>query len=58
MNKTEKMKLVIWDLDNTIWDGILLEDDKVILKTGIINIIEILDQRGILQSIASKTIIL
>jgi fkbH domain len=54
MNKTEKMKLVIWDLDNTIWDGILLEDDKVILKTGIINIIEILDQRGILQSIASK----
>lgn len=29
MNKTEKMKLVIWDLDNTIWDGILLEDDLV-----------------------------
>lgn len=54
MSKTEKIKLVIWDLDNTIWDGILLENKKIKLKTGIINIIEILDQRGILQSIASK----
>lgn len=54
MSRTEKIKLVIWDLDNTIWDGVLLEDEKIILKPGIINIIETLDQRGILQSIVSK----
>lgn len=48
------IKCVIWDLDNTIWDGILLEDNQVKLRENIINIIQILDNRGILQSIASK----
>lgn len=49
-----KKKLVIWDLDNTIWEGILSEDDDVILRQGIKEIIVELDSRGILQSIASK----
>lgn len=44
----------MWDLDNTIWDGILLESDDVQLKPGIKEIIETLDSRGILHSIASK----
>jgi FkbH-like protein len=49
-----KIKCVVWDLDNTIWDGILLEHDQVRLKDGIQRIIETLDSRGILQSIASR----
>jgi len=56
--KTEpkKVKCVVWDLDNTLWDGILVEDgfEKLTLKLGIRGVIEELDRRGILQSVASK----
>ncbi|MBN3884991.1 MAG: HAD-IIIC family phosphatase [Nostoc sp.] len=48
------IKCVVWDLDNTLWDGILLEDDCVCLRNEVVDIIKILDARGILQSIASK----
>lgn len=50
----KEIKCVIWDLDNTMWDGILAESDQVTLKPGIIDIIKVLDERGILQSVASK----
>ncbi len=49
-----KIKCVVWDLDNTIWDGILMEDKSVNLYENICSIVEQLDSRGILQSIASK----
>ena len=54
--KPGKIKCVVWDLDNTLWSGILVEDgpDKLVLKTGIADIIKALDDRGILNSIASK----
>lgn len=54
--KTRTIKCVVWDLDNTLWDGILVEDGLpgLTLKPGIQVIIEQLDQRGILQSVASK----
>ena len=48
------IKCVVWDLDNTLWQGVLLEDEKVSLHKNIVNIIHTLDGRGILQSIASK----
>ncbi len=48
------IKCVVWDLDNTVWDGVLLEDENVILKADVVEIIKELDERGILQSIASK----
>ena len=48
------IKLVIWDLDNTLWDGTLLEGDGIILRPGIRETLATLDQRGILLSIASK----
>jgi FkbH-like protein len=51
---TKIVKCVIWDLDNTIWDGILVEGDDVRLKPGIPEILSILDSRGILHSVASK----
>ncbi len=53
MNDKE-IKCVIWDLDHTIWDGVLLESESVSLKEGIVEILELLDSRGILHSIASK----
>jgi FkbH-like protein len=48
------IKCVVWDLDNTLWHGVLLEDEKVSRRENIVNLIETLDNRGILQSIASK----
>lgn len=52
--KGKEVKCVVWDLDNTFWEGTLLESDEVTLKTGIREIVEELDRRGVLQSIASK----
>ena len=49
-----KIKCVVWDLDNTLWDGTLVESDNVVLKDNAENIIKTLDERGILQSISSK----
>ncbi|MFJ8005319.1 HAD-IIIC family phosphatase [Streptomyces fagopyri] len=48
------VKCVVWDLDHTVWDGILLEDGFVPLRPGIREVITELDRRGILQSVASR----
>ncbi|MBW4666571.1 MAG: HAD-IIIC family phosphatase [Cyanomargarita calcarea GSE-NOS-MK-12-04C] len=48
------IKCVVWDLDNTLWHGVLLEDEQVSLRENIVNLIHTLDNRGMLQSIASK----
>jgi FkbH-like protein len=48
------IKCVVWDLDNTLWNGVLLEDNCIFLRDNITEIIKTLDSRGILQSIASK----
>jgi FkbH-like protein len=52
--KSKKIKCIVWDLDHTLWDGILLEDGAVFLKPGVVDIIKALDARGILHSIASR----
>jgi FkbH-like protein len=51
-----KVKCIVWDLDHTLWNGILVEDgaEKLVLRPGIREVIQELDSRGILQSIASK----
>jgi len=54
MSAERKIKCLVWDLDNTIWHGTVLEDDRVTLKHGIAEIIKQLDARGILQSVASR----
>lgn len=57
LKKSEKkIKCIVWDLDNTLWDGILVEDgiERLRLKPEIKAIIQALDARGILNSIASK----
>ncbi|HYO14782.1 MAG TPA: HAD-IIIC family phosphatase [Thermoanaerobaculia bacterium] len=50
----QSIKCVVWDLDNTVWDGILLEDPEVRLRPHVVHILKILDERGILHSIASR----
>lgn len=49
-----QIKCVIWDLDNVLWQGTLLEANDVVLTPGIETIVQELDNRGILQSVASK----
>lgn len=49
-----KIKCVVWDLDNTLWNGTLLEGDDVLVDGRVRNVLETLDSRGILQSVASK----
>ena len=50
----KKIKCVIWDLDNTLWDGVLIEDKNVKPRQDFIELIKHLDECGIVNSIASK----
>ncbi len=52
--KPQSIKCLVWDLDNTVWDGILLEDPNVTLRPGVAETLRELDERGILHSIASR----
>lgn len=49
-----QVKCVVWDLDGTIWDGVLLEDREVTVRDWIVDVIRELDELGILHSISSK----
>jgi FkbH-like protein len=46
-------KCVIWDLDNTVWDGICLEG-QVVPRAEAVRTLETLHGRGVLHSIASR----
>ena len=50
------IKAVIWDLDNTLWSGTLIEsgDTPPVLRPEVSDLVRELDRRGILQSIVSK----
>jgi FkbH-like protein len=56
LESEKKIKCVVWDLDNTLWDGVLVEDavERLRLKVDVADVIQELDRRGILHSIASK----
>ena len=56
VKKNKKLKCIVWDLDNTMWKGILVEDGEKELELNerIKEILMELDNRGILLSIASK----
>ena len=49
-----RIKCVVWDLDNTLWDGVLLEDGDVTLRPAVVDHIHRLDRLGILNSVASR----
>lgn len=48
-----KIKLVIWDLDDTFWNGTLSEEKPIAVKENIC-IVKQLAERGIVSSICSK----
>ncbi|HEY0451013.1 HAD-IIIC family phosphatase [Actinophytocola sp.] len=54
MTDDRPAKCLIWDLDNTLWQGTLLEDERVRLTDTVRRTVATLDSRGIVQSIASK----
>lgn len=49
-----KIKVVLWDLDDTLWKGTLSEDTEIEVIKSRINIIQELNKRGIVNSIISK----
>ncbi len=50
----QQIKCVIWDLDNTLWEGVLSEQGNCSLREGVKDTVLELDRRGIIQSISSK----
>ena len=48
------VKCVAWDLDNTLWKGVLTEGGGIDLNTVAVTTIKELDKRGILHTILSK----
>lgn len=51
-----KVKCVAWDLDNTLWNGVIGDagEEGVSLNMDCIKLIKELDKRGIIQTIVSK----
>lgn len=49
-----RVKCVIWDLDNTLWEGTLSEGGGSSLRPGAREAVLELDRRGIVQSVSSK----
>lgn len=47
-------KLIIWDLDDTLWSGTLAEGDEPVLHRGRADAIRELNTRGVVHSICSK----
>ncbi|HUR05474.1 MAG TPA: HAD-IIIC family phosphatase [Nonomuraea sp.] len=54
LSRRGRIKCVVWDLDDTLWDGVLLEDRSVSLRDDLVQLIHDLDRRGVLNSVASK----
>jgi len=54
--KLKNIKCVCWDLDNTLWSGVIGDDlgSNVVLNSAVLLLIQELDRRGIIQSIVSK----
>jgi FkbH-like protein len=52
--EAQKIKCVVWDLDNTLWKGTLVEGDEVALNPGVAELLKYFDERGILLSVVSK----
>jgi FkbH-like protein len=48
------VKLIVWDLDDTLWNGVLMEGDSCAVIPDIAEFIRETDSKGILHSIASR----
>jgi len=51
-----KVKCIAWDLDNTLWKGVFIENKRseLTINTEAVTLIKKLDEKGILQTIVSK----
>ena len=49
----DSIKLVIWDLDETFWNGTLSEEGVHVIAENV-NLVKLLTKRGIINSIVSK----
>lgn len=56
LQPADKIKCIAWDLDCTLWDGILIESnpDNLSLNPTVLDTVKALDQRGIIQIVVSK----
>ena len=54
MRPAKFVKCVAWDLDNTLWKGVLAEGGGDSLNTVAVTVIKELDKRGVLHTILSK----
>lgn len=48
------VKCLVWDLDDTLWDGVVLEGDRPRPFSAAVTTLETLDRRGILHAVASR----
>lgn len=48
------VKCLVWDLDDTMWDGVILENDSVTPRPEALRALTELDRRGILHAVASR----
>ncbi|RII13769.1 hypothetical protein DSC45_22710 [Streptomyces sp. YIM 130001] len=48
------VKCLVWDLDDTLWDGVVLEGDSPEPFPGAVATLRTLDRRGILHAAASR----
>ncbi len=48
------VKVVVWDLDDTLWDGVVLEGDAPTPFPEAVAALHALDRRGVLHAVASR----
>ncbi len=48
------VKCLVWDLDNTLWNGTLVEDGDVEIDDAVRKVVVGLDARGVLQAVSSR----
>ncbi|MFI5716470.1 amino acid adenylation domain-containing protein [Nocardia sp. NPDC051750] len=53
-DRPEPVKCLVWDLDDTVWDGVVLENDRPEPNSAALESLRVLDERGILHAIASR----
>ena len=54
VSQPDMVKCLVWDLDQTLWQGTLLEGGELRLSHELRAVVVGLDARGILQSVASR----
>jgi FkbH-like protein len=50
-----KVKCLVWDLDDTLWDGVVIEGDRPQPFPVAVDVLHRLDKRGILHAVASRS---